>query len=337
VSAASSHSDSGGRIAIVKPCCIGDCVMALPAIDSVIQDGRYGQVDIYVGSHSRAVFQTRATTTLCAMPDTFDARGALRLGVHLRRRRYDAIAVLDRSRLLRVAGRIGSKRYATAQSREIDERHESQVYLDAIGRLGITTSCRSPMIRPPDPSDARGLFPDNGGEFIVLHPGGADNPGTRMLSKRWPEERWVELAHALSSLRRHILVSGGPSEDERRLCGRIAAEARLAPDRVLAGRASLRQMMAVVGQAALFVGPDTGMSHIAAAIGVPTVAIFGPTNPTRYQPLGARVRVVAAPGSASVFTSDLRRAHTIPANAAISLVGVDAVLEACQQVIEDVT
>ncbi len=119
---------------------------------------------------------------------------------------------------------------------------------------------------------------------IVLH------PGSGALAKCWPPERFAALAEALQADGRTVVVVLGDAERERWREGelrrwRAAFDVRFPPSpSALAER---------LGTAAGFVGNDSGPTHLAAALGVPTVALFGPTPPARWRPVGAAVTVVA--------------------------------------------
>ncbi len=122
--------------------------------------------------------------------------------------------------------------------------------------------------------------------FAVLHPGVS---GFGSL-KRWPAERWAALARRLVEDRGlPVLVTAGPGEEQ--LADSVAAAsgggARRAP-----GTPTLAELGALLARAAVVVGADTGPIHLAALLGVPTVALFGPKDPAVYAPRGARVRVV---------------------------------------------
>lgn len=163
--------------------------------------------------------------------------------------------------------------------------------------------------------------------FAVIHPGGAVNPGALMLQKRWPAERFVGLAVALRERGLAVLLTGGPDEIE--LAEDIAARAGLPAAANLAGRLSLLQTAALIEQAALYVGADTGVSHLAAAAGTPAVVIFGPTNPLRYGPRGPQVAIVAPAESYEIADVDLRRAPDVARAVATMQVSLGEVLDAC--------
>ncbi len=130
---------------------------------------------------------------------------------------------------------------------------------------------------------AAGLEP---GAFAVFHPGVS---GFGEL-KRWPAARYAELARALAARRRlPVILTAGPGEEP--LAEEVAALSGGAARRGPATR-SLGELGALLARAAVVVGSDTGPVHLAAVLGTPTVALFGPKDPAVYAPRGPRVRVV---------------------------------------------
>jgi heptosyltransferase-3 len=123
----------------------------------------------------------------------------------------------------------------------------------------------------------RGLPPG----FLALH------PGSGAPAKTWPTDRFLALAAVLSPGRPWLLVRG-PAESA------VSAP----PGAVVAHELPLRVLGAVLARAGLFVGNDSGVSHLAAAAGAPTLSLFGPTTPEVWSPLGPRVVTLRAPGGA---------------------------------------
>jgi ADP-heptose:LPS heptosyltransferase len=120
----------------------------------------------------------------------------------------------------------------------------------------------------------------------------AFHPGTGSPLKLWPEGRWIVLGWTLAARGARILVTGSAAEGgmAERIAGAI-------PDgRSLAGRTDLGTLAALFRRCALVVGADNGPLHLAVAVGVPSVHLFGPTDPSVFGPWGdaARHRVVAA-------------------------------------------
>lgn len=121
------------------------------------------------------------------------------------------------------------------------------------------------------------------GKFAVV------NPGTTWVTKTWPESKFSAVARGLvERLSLPVLVTWG-SADERPLAEAVAVAAEGAH---LAPPSTLRQLAALLGRSALFVGNDTGPLHLAVALGIPSVAIFGATDPVRNGPYGEPHRAV---------------------------------------------
>lgn len=118
--------------------------------------------------------------------------------------------------------------------------------------------------------------------FLALHPGSGGR------AKNWPFGRFLELADALAPDQPWLLVLG-PAETA------WLDDARLPPRAVVARELPLRTLAALLADAGLFVGNDAGVTHLAAACGAPTLALFGPTDPETWAPDGARVATLRAP------------------------------------------
>lgn len=120
--------------------------------------------------------------------------------------------------------------------------------------------------------------------FLAVH------PGSGSAFKNWPADRFAHLAEALSGDRPWLLVEG-PAEHS-------AASPIEAGAAIRARNLDPRVLGAVLRHAGLFVGNDSGASHLAAAWGAPTLALFGPTDPAVWAPIGPRVRVLRSPTAA---------------------------------------
>jgi ADP-heptose:LPS heptosyltransferase len=129
---------------------------------------------------------------------------------------------------------------------------------------------------------------DGQGRLIALHPGSG---GKR---KRWPLERYFALAERLTeTAEAFILFLTGPAEEllvRERIIGFVRARTGMAH----VADADLTIVAGLLTQSGLFVGNDSGISHLAAAVGAPVIALFGPTDPALWRPCGDAVRVVAA-------------------------------------------
>ena len=138
----------------------------------------------------------------------------------------------------------------------------------------------------------------NFGDFALL------NPGAGWGAKRWPPERYGHVAKALATEGVKSLINFGPGEE------RLMREVESASGGAAKGVAcSLTELIALTRRARVFIGGDTGPMHLAAALGVPVVAIFGPTDPARNGPFGTRSIVLRSSISP---TSHSRRAQPDP-------------------------
>ena len=120
------------------------------------------------------------------------------------------------------------------------------------------------------------LAPLEGAPYAVLHP----HPKFRY--KMWTEDGWIGVGRWLDAHGFRVVLTGGREDAEREYVARVARAIPGALD--LAGQLMLSGVALVVARAALYVGPDTAVTHAAAALGVPTVALFGPTNPVKWGP-----------------------------------------------------
>lgn len=294
------------RFGIIKPCCIGDAVMALPLLDNLGSAFPHAWIDVWCGDHTRMVFDIHhRVDAIVEVPSVPATRDLPALISSLRTSQNDGFFLLDRSRLLAAACRLAGVRVmGTVRNASDQLTHETDRYLATLEQAGITIESRTPSL--DNVSDkggcGRDLVRDLDGTFVTLHPGGAENPGARMHSKRWPPEYWRTTVEWLQSRSIASVLTG--SAAERDLCLEIA---RNTGARVAAGELSLIESAVLAAGGLAYVGPDTGLSHLVAATDTPTVVIFGPTNPRQYGPRGAQVTILAAPESYDIRDIDLRK------------------------------
>jgi heptosyltransferase-1 len=173
-----------------------------------------------------------------------------------------------------------------------DSRHVVDRNLDLLAAAGIPVSTRAPDARylvskSAVASDA--FLASLPRPFAVVHPG-AGRP-----DKTWGEERYARVANALRSRSGvEIVVSWGPGDEARR--DRLAS---LVPESRRPPLLDFGELARLLSQAALFAGGDTGPLHLADALGVPTLALYGPTSADRNGPYRDRRGVVAPMQTAS--------------------------------------
>ncbi|WP_263254256.1 glycosyltransferase family 9 protein [Saccharopolyspora rosea] len=146
--------------------------------------------------------------------------------------------------------------------------HEVRRWCDLLEFHDIAADPRDLLLPRPDESVPGGV--------VVVHPGAAHR------ARCWPELRYAAVARALTTRGERVVVTGGPAELP--LARRVAGEAGLPPEAVLAGRTGLRRLAALVAEARLVVCGDTGVAHLATAYRTPSVVLFGPVSPALWGP-----------------------------------------------------
>lgn len=152
------------------------------------------------------------------------------------------------------------------------DEHETGRWCRLLRECGLAADPGELDLLPPPLDDLPGWAIG----ATLLHPGAAS------AARRWPPERWAAVARAELEAGREVLVTG--SRRELGLARAIAATAGLDPRRQLAGRTDLRCLTALVAAAGTVVCGDTGVAHLATALGTPSVLLFGPTSPRHWGP-----------------------------------------------------
>jgi heptosyltransferase I len=186
-------------------------------------------------------------------------------------------------------------RKAVASGRHVIEQNLSVVEAFVGCGMGrpVDVSRDLPCDRQAEERIERRLAESGIGEFAIL------NPGAGWGAKRWPAKRYGEVARKLAGLGLRSVFNYGPGEEE---LVHVAQDASGSAG--CAMRCNITELISLTRRARLFVGGDTGPLHLAAALLVPVVAIYGPTDPARNGPYGTRSVVVRR---AQSVTSHSRR------------------------------
>jgi ADP-heptose:LPS heptosyltransferase len=151
------------------------------------------------------------------------------------------------------------------------DEHEVARWCRLLEESGIAADPRRLDIDlPPGP------LPHGAREATLVHPGAASP------ARRWPAERFAAVARAEARAGRPVVVTGGP--DEVALAHEVAARAGLPRDAVHAGQNGVLALGRLVAAADRVVCGDTGVAHLATALGTPSVVLFGPTSPALWGP-----------------------------------------------------
>jgi len=158
--------------------------------------------------------------------------------------------------------------------------HATRVFLQPLERLAIFDADPVPRLRLPDPEPG----PD---APVALHPGSGSE------RKNWPQARWADLfQYLLHATPRRFLLVGGEAEGER--LQHLAAAAPPARREVCQSR-PLTELARRLKGCAAFVGHDSGITHLAAAVGLPVVVLWPDTPEAVWRPQGEQVRLVRSP------------------------------------------
>ncbi|MCL4684502.1 glycosyltransferase family 9 protein [Myxococcota bacterium] len=304
------HPPASDRILVIRLGAVGDVARTLPAVSALRA--------AYPGAHLTWLVEPASRSLVEAQPGIDEvlvfprdelidalrrgqlarfATGWLRFVRRLRRRRFELAVdfhALAKSALLAYAsgaplrvsyarpyGREGSIWLATARARlpppPISRFARN---LGLVAFLGVAVRPAPAPLRV-DPEVRRRLAQALGGGPgpVILHPG--TSPGTP--HKRWPTEDWATVARTLASDGLRVLVSCGVAPDERAAAAAIvaAADGAAAP---APETADLEELAALLAQARLFLGSDSGPLHIASLVGTPVVQLIGPTHPIENAP-----------------------------------------------------
>jgi len=293
------------RIVLIQPCCIGDVVAATALLKALRRGYPQAHITFAVGSWSKRAIESHSF--LDAILDTGPAAnparswsGMRRLVGQLRAGHFDLAVSLMRSPLMslavalsRIPHRVGldsaGRGFGYTVRVAIDPeavRNEAEIYLDAARALGLDTSdC---FINAPAREEdlvsvqARLFLRQLPTPYVVVNPTGGSNPGMTMVSKRWPPENFAALIEQISDATdRQVILIGGPDD------GEIVAAVQAAlkqPVPALVGELTFGELAALAQLSDGYIGNDTGLTQLAAAVGARTVAIFGPSDPARYAP-----------------------------------------------------
>ncbi|MEO7318849.1 MAG: glycosyltransferase family 9 protein [Chthoniobacteraceae bacterium] len=185
--------------------------------------------------------------------------------------------------------RAGAKNILSAFGRIDDSDHAARQLARPLQSLALFIEDAAATVHLTEEDhafSARFLAECDERPLIALH------PGSGSPRKNWPIEKWTELGQALDRLGVQSLIVGGEADEDR-----VAALCEAWCDRpvLVARHLPLPRLAAILARSRLFLGHDSGISHLAAAAGARCVLLFGPTDPSVWAPLNPGVHVLQAP------------------------------------------
>ena len=324
---------------------IGDAIMTLPAVASVRAAYPQARICVLAKPLVADIYKLFSEADeIILYKNKFDnPLGVFRLARELRKKKFDAAILLQNAieaAIMTFAAGVKLRAGYNSDGRgfllthrvkctkEIKKVHQIDYYLEMVKALGCAPVSREMLLQTKiNRVTARSVL----GEFILgnnkpiigIAPGATYGP-----AKRWFPERFAALADRLydSFPYQGILLGGntdGSTAEE--VCRR--ANVNLMN---LAGKTTLREAVYLISQCSLFISNDSGLMHIAGALNIPTVAIFGSTNPETTAPTGGRTIIVRK----GVFCSPCLK-ETCPTDfRCMDLITVDDVLAAAHTILK---
>ena len=262
-----------------------------------------------------------------------DMRSCMR---EVRTMNYDVALDLQGTIRSAMAARLSGakRRVGSTEPREIPARRfytqAVRLYGPHVVELGLELTSRVAdedltYVAPEFPQDsATEAWADRFCSSIGFAPLAILAPGAGWGAKCWPASSYGEVAKALADRGMAVMVNYGPQEEDLAEAVRVASEEAARPV-----KCSVSQLIALTRRASLFVGGDTGPMHLAAALDVPVVALFGPTRPERNGPYGTRSFVLRS--SASVDNSS----HVDDPDAALQSITPAEVIAAADSLLKE--
>lgn len=288
------------RILLVQLADIGDLVLTTPAMAALREANPNSQIHLLASEHALPLVPAGLVDRLIPFRR---GRGSssrelfsfpnLRMLSILRAQKYQAIVFFHHFSLRAgvfkfwlLAKASGARRIIGLKNHNIgfltdavdDEgfgaRHQAQYWLDLVALMGANGSARPAQVNCE--AMAAWTLPDTGRPTVVMHTGS----GGYSKARRWSAEGFAAVARSLQQEQGAEIVLVGQPEDDG---DRVESLLEKKPINLI-GATSLPQLADVIASADLFIGADSGVMHIAAAAGTPTLSIFGPSNPSAWRP-----------------------------------------------------
>jgi ADP-heptose:LPS heptosyltransferase len=281
------------KILVIRGGALGDFILTLPVLAAlrghfpahsieILGDTRFASLAIAGGLADKA-----ASLDSPALAGFFSPDGSKPLATAAYFAEFDLIVsyLYDRERIFQKnVSQCSPAKFIAGPHRpdEAENIHATEILLRPLKELGI---------RDPDPRPRLNLPLSHRshveGQWLAIHPGSGSE------QKNWPEPKWTELLQTLSrETPWNFLLIGGEAEGSH--CERLATAAP--PGRtVIAQELPLVQLAEKIKSCAAFVGHDSGITHLAAALGVPGFVLWGPTAEKTWRPRSERIQLLRDP------------------------------------------
>jgi heptosyltransferase-3 len=285
-----------GRILVIRGGALGDFILTLPAIRLLRENFPDCTLDILGYPHIAILAEGRyyadSTRSIDYGPlaGFFHPRAALDHALCEYFAAFQQVIsyIYDPDGLFQGGlRRAGIKNLISASPKIGEGDHAARQLARPLEQLALWLEDPAARIFPStsDLAEAKALLANLPRPYVAIHPGSG---GER---KNWPLDRWLEVQRRLldNTGAGHLLIIGGES-DSRQLCS--MKQAKTAERQTILESLPLPVLGAILSQCALFIGHDSGISHLAAAAGVPCLLLFGPTDPKVWAPANDAVVVL---------------------------------------------
>ena len=286
---------------------VGDAVMTLPALDALGKAFPHSNITVLAkpwvvpvyASHpsvSSIIEYHKSFTFLKGIKDIFKTGNSIKKSgfdmAFLFQNAIEAalLSFMGRCRIRAgydTDGRGFLLTHPVHRTKNILKEHQTEYYLNIIRELGFEAESKHPVIHLSRESIAKAesLLSIKDGPFIGFSPGAIYGE-----AKCWPVERFAKLGRMVLESGAKVILFG--SRSEKQICSAVNS---FMDNRAidLSGCTDLGTAMALIKDCSVFVSNDSGLMHVSAALGIPTVAIFGSTNTKTTSPKGAKVNVIS--------------------------------------------
>ena len=325
---------------------IGDAILTLPAVASIRATYPKAHLAILVKSLVADVYSLFSDADeIIIYEKKFDTpTGVLRLARRLKKEKFDLAILLQNAieaAIIALAAGIPLRAgydsdgrgllltHRVRRTKEIKKVHQVDYYLEMVKALGCVSVNRETNLKAKiNISDARDVLrkylPEWEKDLIGIAPG-----ATYGAAKKWFPERFAEVADKLNEkFSTDCIILGGKGDRETANEVGKLANSKLVN---LAGETNLREAIYLISQCRLFISNDSGLMHVAGALNIPTVAIFGSTNPVTTSPVGKKLLIVRKKVSCSPCLK-----KTCPTDfRCMNLISVEDVLTAAQNLLKN--
>ena len=286
---------------------IGDAIMTLPAVASIRATYPKAHIAMLVKPWVADIYKLfSGLDEIIIYESKFDnPAGVIRLAQTLKAKKFDAAILLQNAieaAIIAVAARIPLRAgydsdargllltHRVRRTEEIKKVHQIDYYLEMVKALGCVSVDREMHLETKisllDAQDIlRKFIPETKDPLIGIAPGATYGP-----AKKWFPDRFAEVADQLSEkFSAQVMLMGGRADAETAQEVQKAARTKLIS---LAGKTNLLEAIYLISQCRLFLSNDSGLMHIAGALNIPTIAVFGSTNPVTTAPVGNQSVIV---------------------------------------------